>query len=204
MLDDSALDYLTTIPEVVRGRQRLAGRSGGTVDMSVQLPAHIKSAVFDGLGLTLDTSDAVPMRWIKGDTRAHADRAATAFERTYLMYVTGSTGSLIVDGDAYPIERGTGYVFDEGLQHETVGTGDEPRLLLGPMNERTAPVGVPPVPEETSACCVTAEGMAKKPYDTRADITVGKNIIIGPSVTSRPMSYEDRYKMFKARSAQLK
>lgn len=46
-----------------------------------------------------------------------------------------------MDGVAYPIERGTGYIFLEGLRHETQGTEDVPRLLIGPMSEQGKVVG---------------------------------------------------------------
>jgi hypothetical protein len=84
------------------------------------------------------------MRWIKGDTPSHHDNGIASFTNTYLTYVTDSYGKLVVDGVVYPIARGHGYVFSEGLPHETIGTGSEPRLLLGPMSETGFAVGVPP------------------------------------------------------------
>jgi hypothetical protein len=47
-----------------------------------------------------------------------------------------------VDGVSYPIQEGTGYIFSEGLSHKTQDTGNEPRLLLGPMNDFAEPVGL--------------------------------------------------------------
>jgi hypothetical protein len=44
--------------------------------------------------------------------------------------------------DLFAIEANTGFVFNEGLSHETLGTGGIARLLLGPMNELAEPVGV--------------------------------------------------------------
>ena len=57
------------------------------------------------------------------------------------MYLTDSRGVLIVDGESMPIRKGTGVIFRQGLVHETRGTGNEPRLLLGPMSEHGFPVG---------------------------------------------------------------
>ncbi len=57
------------------------------------------------------------------------------------MYLNNSEGTLIVDKESYPISQGTGYVFQEGLDHETKNTGMIPRLLLGPMNELGLVVG---------------------------------------------------------------
>jgi hypothetical protein len=84
------------------------------------------------------------MRWIAGDTPAHHDHGASSFSNTYLVYLTSSPGNLIVDGVSYAIQRGYGYVFSEGLSHETAGTTTaEPRLLLGPMSEMGFAVGAP-------------------------------------------------------------
>jgi len=82
------------------------------------------------------------MRWIKGDAAPHLDTGASSFENTYLLYLNDSPGELIVDSQAYPIEANTGFIFNEGISHETQGTEGVPRLLLGPMNELAEPVGV--------------------------------------------------------------
>ena len=81
------------------------------------------------------------MRWIKGDTKPHIDKSSHSFDKTYLAYLTDSPGELIIDDESYPIIKGNAYVFSEGLSHETIGTGSEPRLLLGPMNENGISVG---------------------------------------------------------------
>jgi hypothetical protein len=73
------------------------------------------------------------------------DKGRANFEQTYLMYLTDSPGELMVDGVSYPIRKGCGYTFSEGLSHQTVGTGSEPRLLLGPMSEAGIPVGGPSI-----------------------------------------------------------
>jgi hypothetical protein len=63
------------------------------------------------------------------------------FENTYLVYLNDSPGELIVDSHTYPICANSGFVFNEGLSHETQHTENVPRLLLGPMNELAEPVG---------------------------------------------------------------
>jgi hypothetical protein len=75
------------------------------------------------------------MRWIQGDTPAHIDRADEQFSKTHLIYLTNSIGTFIVDGRSYPIVAGEAHVFNEGLEHYTVGTGNIPRLIIGPMSE---------------------------------------------------------------------
>lgn len=84
---------------------------------------------------------STPMRYILGDTPAHKDTSATktAFEKTFILYLHDSPGSLVIDGVPYPITAGTAYRFNEGLEHYTEGAG--PRLLIGPMNEEGEAVG---------------------------------------------------------------
>jgi hypothetical protein len=86
------------------------------------------------------------MRWIKGDTSPHIDTVANFqgvpnFQNTYLVYLNDSPGKLIVDSNSYPIKANSGFVFNEGLAHETKYTENVPRLLLGPMNEFAESVG---------------------------------------------------------------
>jgi hypothetical protein len=61
-----------------------------------------------------------------------------------LIYLTNSEGSFTLEDTSYPITENTGFVFSEGLEHMTQGTGSEPRLLVGPMNEFAQPVGGTP------------------------------------------------------------
>jgi hypothetical protein len=60
------------------------------------------------------------------------------------MYLNDSPGELIVDSQSYPIQANTGFVFNEGLRHQTHSTESVSRLLLGPMNELAEPVGGAP------------------------------------------------------------
>jgi hypothetical protein len=88
-------------------------------------------------------SQTVPMRWIKGDTPLHTDKGDKQFSKTHLIYLTDSVGELIVDGRSYPIAAGDAHIFSEGLVHGTVGTGNMPRLMMGPMSETGFGVGAP-------------------------------------------------------------
>jgi DNA-binding beta-propeller fold protein YncE len=81
------------------------------------------------------------MRWIKGDTLRHADKGESDFSNTYLVYLSDSSGEFVLDDTAFPIQKNQGFVFSEGILHETMNTGSMPRLLLGPMNEFAQPVG---------------------------------------------------------------
>ena len=84
---------------------------------------------------------ALPLRWVKGDTRPHTDHGLRPFTTTHLTYLTDSPGELLLDGISHPLRKGAHYTFSEGTPHETRGTGSEPRLLLGPMSEQGFPVG---------------------------------------------------------------
>lgn len=132
VLTADELTAIAALPEVI------AAREGSVSYFSARLPATIMATLQERLGI--DVID-VPMRWMTGDTPSHVDRGAHAFERTTLMYITGSPGELRVGNSSYPITAGSAYTFPEGVHHETVHTGSEPRLLLGPMSERFSPVG---------------------------------------------------------------
>ena len=98
------------------------------------------------------------MRWIKGDTAPHVDVGLSDFNNTYLIYLNDSPGELIIDSTTYPIQSNCGFIFNEGLRHETQETENVPRLLIGPMNEFAEPVGGAPItyyPTEADAIAYT-------------------------------------------------
>jgi hypothetical protein len=92
-----------------------------------------------------DTSD-LPMMWIKGDIHKHIDKAKFDFDYTNLIYITDdNNGEFIIDGISFPIKRGFGYRFHQGLEHETVGTDpNKMRLMIGPISEKGFTVGAGP------------------------------------------------------------
>jgi hypothetical protein len=142
---------ILSTPAVQAARATLEADSGrNVVYTGIPVPAATRQALRDTLGLNLE-GETVPMRWIRGDTPAHVDVGRAAFENTYLAYLTDSPGELVVDGNHYPIDQGSAYVFHEGMSHETTGTGSEPRLLLGPMSERGFAVGAPVLYYSTKA-----------------------------------------------------
>jgi|LauGreDrversion4_2_1035121.scaffolds.fasta_scaffold03568_1 hypothetical protein len=157
VLSNESLEWLNSRQEVTEAKARIQAKTSimnNSISeyFSVPLTAEIRSELFEVMGLRLSSDIAtIPMRWIAGDTPAHEDRGASSFSNTYLVYLTNSPGSFIVDGVSYPIQRGYGYVFSEGLSHETVGTTSDaggattPRLLLGPMSETGFAVGGPQI-----------------------------------------------------------
>lgn len=155
VLSNESIDWIITRQEVAAAKARLLKKSattnlmdtdrGVTEYFTIPLTSTIRTELFDMMGIQLSHLSSIPMRWIKGDTPPHHDHGVADFTHTHLVYLTNSEGNLVVDGDAYPIQRGYGYVFPEMVSHETVGTTSttvEPRLLLGPMSETGFAVGV--------------------------------------------------------------
>lgn len=151
VLTSEELDSLALLPEVIAARQQLDDQENSVVSFTVPVPAAIQQKLGDRLGVTL--CEEVPMRWLKGDTHPHVDRSASRnrFDRTTLMYMSDSPGTLRVAQEEYPIHRGAAYSFVEGTFHETIDTGSTPRLLLGPMSEHGTAVGFGPSPVDIEA-----------------------------------------------------
>jgi hypothetical protein len=141
VFSDQEVNYLNQLPEVLAAKASLDSRSAGMVYFSVPVTESIRATLQTRFGLNLPAGSLIPMRWIKGDTTPHVDISSTQFENTYLVYLNDTPGELIVDSQSYPIQSNTGFVFNEGLSHETQHTVNTPRLLLGPMNEFAQPVG---------------------------------------------------------------
>jgi len=148
VLSNEEINYLNNLPEVVDAKISLDSKSSGMVYFSVPITDSIRDTLQSQFGLDLSTRTSIPMRWIKGDTAPHIDtvastfQGASSFQNTYLLYLNDSPGKLIVDSNSYPIKANSGFVFNEGLPHETQYTENVPRLLLGPMNEFAEPVGL--------------------------------------------------------------
>jgi hypothetical protein len=123
------------------------------VKFSISLSTVIKKKLEDSLSIDLSNVSTIPMRWIKGDTLPHVDKGETEFNTTYLIYLTDSSGSLIVDGINYPILAGDAHIFSEGLEHSTIDCGNDERLMIGPMSESGFAVGggISYYPNQTSA-----------------------------------------------------
>lgn len=113
------------------------------VKFSIPLTEELKTQLETALSIHLSNVDTLPMRWIKGDTMPHIDQGESSFLKTHLIYLTDSIGSLFVDGQEYTINAGDAHIFSEGLEHYTINTGDNERLILGPMSESGFPVGSP-------------------------------------------------------------
>jgi hypothetical protein len=142
VLTQDQLEAICALPEVVEARRRLDSGAPFAY-FSIRLDDSIKHTLRTKLGVDLSTVSAIPMRWIRGDTAPHIDRGSGDFSTTYLLYLKNGSGEFLVDGDTYTITDNSAFVFQEGLSHETLHTGSEPRLLLGPMSEQGFAVGAP-------------------------------------------------------------
>ena len=136
------LNELVNLPEVAAAKARLSS-GHSQVYFNIPVTDTLRSALLP-LGLDVPTSE-IPMRWIKGDTPSHVDSGPSAFEKTFLVYLTDSPGKFILGDTEHPITENTAFIFNEGISHETQETGSVPRLLLGPMNEFGQAVGAAPI-----------------------------------------------------------
>jgi len=138
VLSSEDIEYLNNLPEVLEAKTSASGRC------SIELTDSIRSALVV-LGLDLSGVSRIPMRWMNGDTVPHMDAGSKEFAKTFLVYLNDSTGEFILGDNSYPITANTGFVFNEGVLHKTVGTSS--RLLMGPMSELADPVGLPFTPQ---------------------------------------------------------
>ena len=139
------LEYVQQLPEVLAAKETVETRLHGMVYFTIPMTDALRTAIRETLGLDLSTVHSIPMRWIKGDTAPHVDVTSQAFEYTHLIYLNDSPGEFILGNNSYPIQANTGFVFHEGIPHETRHTGEIPRLLFGPMSEQALPVGAPSI-----------------------------------------------------------
>lgn len=139
LLSPNEIAEILTNPIVQTNKEQLSTLD--KVDFSIQLPDAIKDKLESGFGINLSQLTSIPMRWIKGDTPQHIDKGGNHFNNTYLLYLTDSIGNLIIDGQSYPIAAGDAHIFNEGLAHSTINTGDSERLMIGPMSETGFRVG---------------------------------------------------------------
>jgi hypothetical protein len=148
VLSNETIEYILSRQEVVAAKARINAKiasssSSLSEQFTIQLTPAIRSELFGRMGLQLSHITTIPMRWVKGDTPSHHDTGISGFTHTHLVYLTDSVGDIVIDGVMFPIRRGYGYIFSEGISHETIGTDTdaEPRLILGPISETGFAVG---------------------------------------------------------------
>jgi len=136
VLSFSEVNSLLEKKEVLDARERLEGSC--IVKFSIELPLTIAQRLTESLGMDLQDVVELPARWIRGDTLSHTDRGDVSFESVYIIFLTDSPGTFVLGEEEFPIVSGSGVVFMEDVYHETKGTGESVRLLLGPMTVRGA------------------------------------------------------------------
>jgi hypothetical protein len=142
VLTNEEIALITSLESVIHAEEKiLSSSTSSSVKFTAVLPDSIKETIKTKLGLDLFSVSDVPMRFIKGDSKPHVDKGESAFENTYIIYLTDSEGEFIIGDQTFEIKKGNAYVFPEGLTHETRGTNDTLRLAIGPMSESGFPVG---------------------------------------------------------------
>lgn len=131
VFSDEDIQTLLTHPSVLSAKDDVSFR--------VPLSNTARTSLETRFGIAVP--EMIPMRWMKGDTLPHIDRGPSDFKHTHLVYLTDSPGKLLIGGEEHPIRKNTGFVFDEGVSHQTVETGDVRRLMVGPFNELGEAVG---------------------------------------------------------------
>ena len=146
--------------------------------------------------LSMCLPPTVPMRWVQGDTQPHTDKGEKQFSKTHLIYLTNSVGKLIIDGQTHPIVAGDAHIFSEGLVHGTVGTGNMPRLMMGPMSETGFGVGFSGIfyysnktDAENQTSSISSSGYTLATVDTFSSWIIYSNDIgINPTPNGGPYS----------------
>lgn len=143
-LDDEQIASFFALEEVQAAKRQIDAKesTSASVYFTIAMTETIKTILKESFNLELPQAiKTIPMRWIKGDVAPHIDVGAAKFDTTHLLYLTDSPGELVLGGTSYPITKGSAHVFPESVRHETINTGSEPRLLLGPMSEEGFAVG---------------------------------------------------------------
>jgi hypothetical protein len=94
---------------------------------SIQTSDTIKTSIQTNLGLDLFGTENVPIRWVRGDASLDCDQS---FQTLYLIFITDSTGSCVIDGVSYPIQNGHGFTVQGGSKCEMIGTGNSLNLII--------------------------------------------------------------------------
>lgn len=180
-LAEDDVEFILRLQEVIHAKEKIDRLSNGQINFSIDMPTYLKKQIGNKMGINLAKMETIPMRWIKGDTPPHSDcikdfakDVAKDFANTYLAYLTNSKGHFIVDGNVYAISKGDAYIFSEGLRHETIGTGLEPRLLLGPMSENGKSLwmdAIPPRPVREYDQVLSSDVKIKKVCSDNGDYT---------------------------------
>ena len=106
-----------------------------------RLPASVLQKI-EGMGI--EVGEYLPFTCIRGDFERHVDKTydGDQFEQTTVIYLTDNCGTFYVGETPYSISAGEAITFGSGVEHYTENTGDDMRVIIGPLNERGERVGV--------------------------------------------------------------
>jgi hypothetical protein len=144
ILDDSEIESLMKNEIIIKNKLLVENDTNDYKSLSFSLPVDnvIIDKINDKLKCKLHYNKDIPFKWVKGDTSQHTDKndEGEHFD-THLIYLTDNSGKLKIDNSEYNITRGSGYIFNEGLVHETLNTDDSIKLILGPFNVQGDMIG---------------------------------------------------------------
>jgi hypothetical protein len=138
LFSNEELDWLIQNDIVLNQRENLSDTNPKR-RFSLNLPENMK-AKLQSLGLS-ENAVSIPMMWINNDMSTHIDSGEGEFNETMLVYISDCQGSLVINDNSYEIKQNRAFKFQKGLEHSTENTGNEPRLLIGPMSESGFAVG---------------------------------------------------------------
>ena len=96
VLTAEEIAVITSLESVISAEEEILNTTSSSVKFTAVLPDSIKDTLKSKLGLDLFSITDVPMRFIKGDSSPHVDQGQSAFENTYLIYLTDSEGEFII------------------------------------------------------------------------------------------------------------
>jgi hypothetical protein len=106
-----------------------------------RLPASVLQKIEE---MGIEVGEYLPFTCIRGDFERHVDKTydGDQFEQTTVIYLTDNCGTFYVGENPYSISAGEAITFGSGVEHYTENTGDDMRVIIGPLNERGERVGV--------------------------------------------------------------
>jgi hypothetical protein len=187
------LSNLLSRPETVLAKEKLSD-SCPKVSFSMSLDATTLEKINTMFSISSVVGSSVPFRWILGDTPMHADQSSSGrTSSTYLVYLYcehDGQGDLVVQGEEIQMTSNLGVCFPEGMMHGT-RDAEGARLLLGPMNVWSEPVGIPSFKYQnainyynTSADAAEVSGAG----DSGSPITSSSNYNVGDGTISTSSS----------------
>jgi hypothetical protein len=137
VLTSEQVQQVTALSAVSKGLEQLQSFEHSQYPIAshfrVVLSDEIKTSIQTAMSIDLSNVREVPMKWIKGDVPAHAVENAT--DDAYLLFLSSTDGQFTCGDLTCPIQAGSGVRFARAVSHQTLGTNNVPRLVIGPINQ---------------------------------------------------------------------